>query len=320
MSKRPNTMETVKLALELMQRIPPRAKITAEELHVQLNAAGLKRELRTIQRQLKALCQHFDIECLDQDKPYGYRWKEKAKGMSLPSMGPRESLLLALAQEQMRALLPTTLAKSMDGMFQQAQRNLGPTSSAHKEREWLKKVRVVSTTQPLLPPKIPEGVFEAVSDALFKNLWLKIDYANSSGGRTKGSVMPLGLAQQGPRLYLACRFEGFDNNRILALHRIKSAELSTMPFDRPKDFDLGQYAEDGQFGFGDGKRVRLEFRITQEAGMHLLESPLSQDQTAELIGRHYRITATVVDSMLLDRWVRGFGDDINAVRKVKSQN
>jgi hypothetical protein len=78
MAKRPDTMETVRLALELLQRIPPRVAVTAEALKAQLEAAGIRRDLRTIQRQLKALCQHFDIECLDQDKPYGYRWKEWA--------------------------------------------------------------------------------------------------------------------------------------------------------------------------------------------------------------------------------------------------
>lgn len=67
MRHRPNTMETVKLALELLRRIPARRKITAEQLHAQLADAGIKRDLRSIQRQLKALSDHFDIECDDSD-------------------------------------------------------------------------------------------------------------------------------------------------------------------------------------------------------------------------------------------------------------
>ncbi len=315
MGKRPDTMETVHLALELLRRIPPRTAITAEGLHAQLEAAGLKRDLRTVQRQLKMLCQHFDIECLDQDKPYGYRWKEKAKGFSLPSLGPRESLLLALAEQQLRPLLPVNLVKSMEAFFGQARRNLGPTSSAVLERQWLKKVRVVSTTQPLLPPKIAPGVFEAVSDALYANLWLKIDYANAAGGRTRASVMPLGLAQQGARLYLVCRFEGFTNNRILAIHRIRKADVSTIAIDRPKDFDLEKYADDGTFGFGDGKRIRLSFKISKQAGLHLLETPLSTDQTVTEWPACYEIAATVVESLVLDHWLRGFGDQISDVKQ-----
>jgi predicted DNA-binding transcriptional regulator YafY len=315
MRKRPDTMETVHLALELLRRIPPRTAITAEALHAQLVAAGLKRDLRTIQRQLKMLCQHFDIECLDQDKPYGYRWKEKAKGFSLPSLGPRESLLLALAEQQLRPLLPANLVKSMESFFGQARRNLGPTSSAVLERQWLKKVRVVNTTQPLLPPKIAPGVFEAVSDALYGNLWLKVDYANAAGGRIRANVMPLGLAQQGARLYLVCRFEGFTNNRILAIHRIRKADAGTIMIDRPKDFDLEKYADDGTFGFGDGKRIKLSFTISKQAGFHLLETPLSTDQTVTEQQDGYAITATVVESLVLDHWLRGFGGEIRNVTR-----
>ena len=148
-----------------------------------------------------------------------------------------------------------------------------------------------------------------------QHLWLKVDYVNSSGGRTKGTVMPLGLAQQGPRLYLACRFEGFDNNRILAVHRIRSAEVSTLPFDRPRDFSFTQFAEDGQFGFGDGKRVALEFQIAKDAGLHLTESPLSEDQITTDLGSELKVQATVVDSLLLDQWLLGFGDQIRNVKR-----
>ncbi len=90
----------------------------------------------------------------------------------------------------------------------------------------------MATSQPLLPPKIVPGVFEIVSESLYSNRWLHLDYRNSGGKRGKVEVMPLGLAQQGPRLYLVCRYRGYDNERSLALHRILSAEMSTLTFDR----------------------------------------------------------------------------------------
>lgn len=319
MAKRSDTMETVNLALALLQRIPHRRLVSAEELRDQLEREGYSRDIRTIQRLLRSLCEHQDIECVDASKPFGYRWKEGAKGISLPGLGPKESLILALAAQQLKPLLPASVFKSMEPFFNQAARNLDPTSKARPEREWLTKVRAISTTQPLLPPNIPRGVFEAVSDALYGNLWLNVDYVNSSGGRTKGTVMPLGLAQQGPRLYLVCRFEGFDNNRILAVHRIRSAEVSTLPFDRPRDFNLTQYAEDGQFGFGDGKRVALEFQITKDAGLHLTESPLSEDQITTDLGSELKVQATVADSLLLEQWLLGFGDKIRNVKRRRTR-
>ena len=70
MAKRPETLETVLLALELLRRIPRTRKISASELHEQLTGAGLERDLRTIQRQLEMLSGHFDIERDDRNCVY----------------------------------------------------------------------------------------------------------------------------------------------------------------------------------------------------------------------------------------------------------
>ncbi len=314
MAKRSDTIETVLLALELLRRIPRNSKVSAPDLHKQLAGAGVARDLRTIQRQLEMLAAHFEIERDDRNKPYGYRWKERARGLALPMLTQQESLLLTLAEQQLRSLLPDALMKSMESFFSQARSNLGPGSDAKREREWLSKIRVVSETQPLLPPKIRPGVLEEVSNALYKNLKLTLVYKNAAGKTSTVEVLPLGLAQQGPRLYLVCRYQGFDNERSLALHRIISAQASTLTFERPKDFELQKYDNDGRFGFGEGKRIRLSFRITKNAGLHLLESPLSGDQEVKELADHFEISATVVDTAQLQWWLRGFGEQVSLVR------
>lgn len=316
MAKRSDTAETTRLIVELLRRIPRSSKVTAGELHRQLKDVGIERDLRTIQRQLEMLSEHLEIERDDRSKPYGYRWLENATALAVPNLTAQESLLLQLAERHLKNLLPPRLMHSMEGFFNQARRNLGPDSKARLEREWPNKVRVVATSQPLLPPKIAPGVFEAVSDALYSNRWLDVDYQNASGKRVKSDVMPLGLVQQGPRLYLVCRYAGFDNERNLALHRIISARMTTLTFDRPKHFNLKQYDDDGRFGFGDGKRVSLSFRIERDAGMHLLETPLSVDQqVVERKDGALDITATVVDSAMLEWWLNGFGSHVSRVRR-----
>lgn len=325
MAKRSDTRESVLLALEIMRRIPlGNRTITAKELHEQLADTEVARDLRTIQRQLDMLSEYFEIDRDDSERTYRYSWKERAKGMAMPMLTEQESLLLTLAEQHLRNLLPAGLMKSMNGFFVQARANLAPIEEkkgkAKREREWLSKVRVVSTTQPLLPPKIKPSVFEQVSSALYSNLWLAVDYENATGKRTQAEVMPLGLAQQGSRLYLVCRFRGFDNERSLALHRVVSAQASEFVFERPKDFDLEKYDDDGRFGFGDGKRIELSFLIDKEAGFHLLESPLSEDQQVRELEDSYSITATVVDSAMLEWWLRSFGDNVKAIhRKALSQ-
>lgn len=317
MSTRPNTSETVILAIELLRRIPKNHKVTANELHQQLRDIGIDRDIRSIQRQLETLSEHFDIERDDRNKPYGYKWKEQSQGLSLPILSKQEALILALAEDHLSKFLPASLVNSMDSFFQQARYNLGSNQQKQLEREWLSKVRVVSTTQPLLPPKIREGVFEEISNALYTNQWLTVSYENRFKElKQDKKIMPLGLAQQGPRLFLVCRFKGYDNERTLAIHRIRTAKASTTTFEGPKDFDLEQYDNNGQFGFGNGKKIKLTIKISHGAGWHLKETPLSTDQTIEKLDDDWlRITATVVDTAQLDWWLRGFGDGIDGIFK-----
>jgi predicted DNA-binding transcriptional regulator YafY len=283
-----------------------------------LASQGYTRDLRTIQRQLELLSEHYEIERDDSSRPYGYRWRERAAALAVPTLNEKDSLLLMLAQKHLSNLLPASVMKAMASFFEQADRTLDPLAGS-KGRAWLSKVRVVSETQPLIPPEIRPGVFEAVSQALYEDRWLDIQYENSEGKGASYSVMPLGLAQQGVRLYLVCRFQGYEENRILALHRFSSAQVSIRTFDRPVDFDLDKYADDGKFGFGEGKRIRITFLIDKWAGLHLLESPLSNDQHVTEVGdNEYEISATVVDSAVLRRWLLSFGDDIRNVRKEPS--
>ena len=317
MGKRADTMETTLLAIELLRRIPRNRKITASELHQQLRDAGIVRDVRTIQRQLEMLSEHFHLVRDDRSKPYGYQWPKHASGLSIPNLSLQESLLLRLAEDHLRNLLPMHLMKSMEGFFAQARQNLGPQGPESLEREWPGKVRVVATSQPLLPPKIDPGVFAVVCEALYKNFWLQLDYKNASGNEAAIQVMPLGLAQQGPRLYLVCRYDGYDNERLLAIHRIRKAKASTLTFKRPKNFDLKRFDDEGRCGFGDGKKIHLTFRIRKAEGAHLLESPLSADQRMKDLGGVYEITATVTDTAMLEWWLRGFGDAISNVRRRK---
>lgn len=318
MSKRPSPHDTLQLSINLLHAIPKRGTITATELQKKLANDGFAREPRTIQRLLESLCD-ADLYGIERDmssKPYRYRWKESARGLTIGSLNPQECLLLTLAEQQLGTLLPTNLMKSMDGFFDQARSQLGETTKTQREREWLDKVRVVGTSQPLLAPKIDPDVFEQVSTALYGNQWLDVDYKNAEGERKTSKVMPLGLAQQGPRMYLVCRFDGYDNERCLALHRFISAKASTLMFERPKDFNLKKFDDDGRFGYGDGTQIRLSFRIEKGVGLHIVECPLSTDQQVVVLDDVFEITATVVDTAMLDWWLRGFGDGVDHIKKV----
>ncbi len=310
MVKRVSTQESLVIAFEILKRIPKSYQITAKELHKQLVEIGLQRDLRSVQRTLEMLCGHFDIVKDDRTKPYGYRWDRNSESIALQKLAPHEALLLALSQDYLANLLPANLLSSLDGFFQEAKYQLNPSSDNNKEREWLKKVAVVSETQPLLPPKIDSCVFREISEALYHNRLLNIEYYNVRQEQKSAIVMPLGIAQQGHRLYLVCRFDGYDNERSLAIHRISKAVSSTFTFERPKSFKLSQYDADGRFRFGEGEKCTLSFSITKQAGFHLTETPLSKDQTISESGTHYDVVATVVRSKQLQLWLDGFRDNV----------
>jgi len=313
MPRRPANLETLHLSLELLKRIPRNRDIGSVELHAQLTEEGFERDLRSIQRQLETLCEHFDIEKNDQSRPYRYRWKESSRGFSLPGLTEQESLLLSLAELHLRNLLPASLMKSMEGFFEQARRNLSPASvhaPAKLAREWMKKVRVVGTTLACIPPKVAPEVFAEVSRALYNNHWLEITYTNAQGKTTQKRVMPLGLAQQGVRLFMPCRFFGYEDTRNLALHRIKSASSTGLPFDRPTDFDLQTYDDDGHFAFGKGDLIQINLWVSPGLKLLLEESPLSKDQqisTAPDGQDGFVLSSTIVDSALLIWWLRSQG-------------
>lgn len=323
MPHRPNSLDTALLLIELLRRIPRQRLVTAPEFDAQLQEAGYTRSLRTIQRLLDSASAHpgFGLERQDASKPYGYRWRADAQGLTLSTLSAHEALLLRLAHAQLKPLLPAPLLQSLEGFCTQAlRRDDNRPGGEELARQWPHKVRMVSATQPLLPPTLAEGVLEAVSEALYANRWLDADYENITGQRKARSLMPLGLVQQAERLYLVARELKYAYSmpphtaRLYALHRMHSAHASTLTFERP-EFDLARYEAEGQLAYGNGQRIRLHFCINTQESQYLKETRLSADQHMQPIEGGWRISATVMQSLLLDRWLNSFGKAIWDVQR-----
>ncbi|MGF1793843.1 WYL domain-containing protein [Photobacterium profundum] len=306
-----STADKIVLVLELYKRIPRSHKVTAKTLQTQLSDSGIKRDIRTIQRNLELLIEFFDVDKDDRDKPYGY----SRRSNNILKIGPQEAILINLAESYLLNLLPASLTKAIQSTFLDAKQQLYPSHSNVKERQWLRKVKLISETQPLLPPLINQRVFENVSIALFNNRWLTLHYLNSHSEQTSHDVMPLGLVQQGTRLFLICRLKGGHNEQSLALHRISKATLSTFTFTYPADFNLALCDTETSGTQHNTGRVRLQFCITYQAGQYLYETPLSLDQHIEIKGDYLQVSATITDSSRLTRWLNSFGKDVFNVQK-----
>jgi predicted DNA-binding transcriptional regulator YafY len=159
-------------------------------------------------------------------------------------------------------------------------------------------------------------VFETITEALYQNRVIALAYENAGGKVSEIEVLPLGLVQQGCRFYIVCRYRDSDKEYSLAVHRIKSAKSTIFQFDPPAEFDLRQYADDGRLSFGTGVKVKATFVVDKKVGLHLSETPLAHDQeiTDQQNGT-IKVTATVVDSILLDKFVYSFGKSLKSYVK-----
>lgn len=314
MTRRTEDLNGALFLLELLRLIPRYGRVTAKDLQQKLANLGYPRSERTIQRQLDMISQRFAIERDDRAKPYGYTWAKDAKNLELAGISAEQSLLLSLAYDELRFMLPANISQGLNDFFASAERHLRDQTKPQVSA-WRNKVASVPPTQPLLPPTMDDDVFANISQALFENRYLDIVYQAQQQPPKSATVMPLALVRQEPRLYLVVKYKGYEDVRHLAVNRIKSAKISLFDFKRPDDFDLQDYIAKGHFGIGDGSQVRLSFCIGKSQGFHLTETPLSTDQTIQEFDDHYHISATVPDSEMLDWWLAKFGDDVWDIKK-----
>ena len=301
------------LYLRILSKLSVHRKYSSADILTALKADGVEIEKRALQRALQTMVAsgELPIECDDASVPYGYKLTRQAAHMRFGELSANDLLLLRLAKENLRYQLPPKLMQSMAGLFDDADYFFADRSD-NPNAAWLKKVRVVNTSMSFLPPKIKPDILEAVSDALYDNTILRIDYVNKERQKLSARVKPVALVQQGVRLYLVCQFEGYDNYRHLALHRMTRAERTGFSFEPPADFNLEKYDAEGHFGWCTGKKVKLEMDVVRWLADDLLETPLSKDQTLDWAadGETAHVTATLFETGTMTWWLRGLGDNV----------
>lgn len=89
--------------------------------------------------------------------------------------------------------LPATLVRSLDYLFEEARHSLNEAGATSRATSWMKKVDIVPDSVPMMPPNIKPRLFEAVSEALYRDAKLEIDYVNHLSESKHAVVSPLGL-------------------------------------------------------------------------------------------------------------------------------
>ena len=302
---------------EMLKLIPRERKTTVKELQNKLEGLGYSVNRRTLERDLDRLSIPFAIEADTRSKPYGWRYALNMHPANIPGLTSSEALTMVLLETYLKTLLPVAIADNLASHFSAARHSLSVEHSDSKLQSWLKKVKVLSPGQHLLAPTIDPSIQRTVYNALMQGYQLEMDYlaANSTEAKHYGSVHLQGLVQYGSVIYLVVTINEHADLRLLALHRIKKVKLKEEALCPLENFDLQAYIDDGGFGFGEtSQAIKLVAIFKNGAGHHLIDTPLDKDQQIERLDpQTLKITAEVLDTPQLQRWLSSFGPDLEVL-------
>lgn len=304
-------MDTLLRHWHMLRRIPrhPR-KVSTAEIEDSLAAAGFPTTRRTIQRDLDKLSREFPL-LSDGNKPSGWSWQADADLFDVPGMETTEALTFRMIEMFLSRMLPKGCLASLAPHTKRAHQILQDLEGEGM-KSWPEKVRTVQRTQPLIMPEIPTGVLDVVYDALFHDRQFMGHYCNRTETVPKEYLVnPLGLVFADPVVYLVATLWEYDDLRLLALHRFKSADLLATPSRRSQGFSLDDYLAKSPLAFpidNQSSTIRLVATFEADTARHIEECPLSTDQTITPDEDGYvTITATVADTLQLRWWLLGFG-------------
>jgi predicted DNA-binding transcriptional regulator YafY len=302
---------------EMLKLIPRERKTTVKELQDKLEGLGYSVNRRTLERDLDRLSIPFAIEADTRSKPYGWRYALNMHPANIPGLTSSEALTMVLLETYLKTLLPVAIADNLASHFSAARHSLSVEHSDSKLQSWLKKVKVLSPGQHLLAPTIDPSIQRTVYNALMQGYQLEMDYlaANSTEAKHYGSVHLQGLVQYGSVIYLVVTINDHSDLRLLVLHRIQKVALKEVPLSPLENFDLQTYIDQGGFGFGETSvPIELVALFKNGAGHHLIETPLAVDQQIERLDpQTLKVTAEVLDTPGLQRWLSSFGPDVEVL-------
>lgn len=258
-----------------MLRTIPRypLKITAGELTKKLANEQFVISKLTVERDLIELSRSFPLTQDDRNKPYGWSWQKDAISFNLPGLSNHEALMLVMTEQHLTELLPSITNDALAPYFKAAKQVLSSQYNARAINNWMNKVRTVNATQPLINPQIDASIQHCVTEALLAEKQLKVTYQKYGEDLpSEYLIHPLALVQRGNLAYLIVTFFDYTDTRMLAMHRIKRAELLQVNANIPADFDIDVEIAKGKLSFGDGNMIKLVAEFSKVLGEYLHET------------------------------------------------
>jgi predicted DNA-binding transcriptional regulator YafY len=313
-NRRDNNSNKAFRLLSVLRHIPrqPRS-ITAAELQARLDAEGHEVDRRSIERYLRELSESHDygglLHCNDRARPYGWSF-DKSGGLDIPGMDAGTAITWELVGRHLQTLLPRASLEKIAPQVAQA-RDWLKIHRPPGRKSWPDKVASVPRAFPLLPAEPKRAVQEAIYEALYEERQISAVY---KGGEY--ILHPVGLIDRGYISYLMAMAWDTPHPFMYALHRFDKAEKLDKPARKAKGFDLEEYVRQGNVDIAMGEPVNLKLRFFHDAGEHLRETPLADDQTIKDEDKEkgiMQVRARVVPSEALRWWLQGFGANVEVL-------
>jgi predicted DNA-binding transcriptional regulator YafY len=317
--------ETLRRQWQTLQLIPRLPKsVPVARIHADLQAKEYAVTRRTVERDLLELMESFSLEVDATQRPQLWSWSADSLPLDLPRMSQSEALTMLMAREYLQPIMPASTMAQMARYFDLAHQRIENEPATKKkpkvarlpESNWRTKVRVLPSTQPLLSPKINSEALAVIQEALLQGVQCDVTYLKRDAGKhDEYPIHPLGLVQRGTMLYLACTIKSYSDIKLLALHRVKTANLRTEPAKTPDGFSLDTYIASGALGWDStSKTIKLKVAFAAATAVHLNETPLAQDQLLKsLSDGRVQLTATIQLTQQLVWWLLGFGDAVEVL-------
>ena len=296
----------------MLRKIPKNGRITASQIHQALADEDFSVDLRTVQRDLKTFADSglFPLVADESSKPHQWYWQE-GEFIEIPTMTGSEALAFVMLDRHLQGVFPPNLLNSLQSYVKHAEKLLQQHRHQRLAR-WSEKIAMLPRAMRLIPAKVDHAIHENVLRALLDEKQLNVIYQPRAEDAREYVLNPLSLVVQDNVFYLVASANDYNDPLHFVLHRFKSAEVSTKAARIPPDFSLKKYLQSQAFDFPlQEKLIRLVAIFDRYGIYHLHETPLSEDQTLEPYAEGLeKLTATVMDTLALRRWLLGFGERV----------
>lgn len=305
--------------LSLIPRHPRR--ISANDITEKLQNRDFDVGLRTVQRELKSMCDMglFGLMLDNRNKPYGWSIAACWQGLNLTLMDQHMALAFHTLKHNAKQLLPPQSLKQLTPYFERADQVLGNDP----DNPWLYwACRVAQLPEPF-PFQFSEQdpkALEVIQDALLNKRQISCDIKRVIKNKPYWihyeTLNPEGIKISNGVVLLAFTIGTFHTKRYAKpIDLLRNITLLETPAVIKDDFNIEQS------GVATSNYIDIELLFSASANFILRNAKLSDNQTVEQLkdGR-YCVKASVMDTPRLRELLWEMADNVEVIAPLKLRN